>query len=152
MHDLTRSGLALIAAILGAFWSRSKIASKRRESRRIAELAGVALDLVRNQEIAHHTDPVRSPHAFVSSMHLRDMVLQDEHNIRERVRLWSKVARIVEGNANIRANVEEVAGDETRVWRWVGACKSILINRVYPWIDSFLLPEIVLSTCSNLKT
>ena len=46
------------------------------------------------------------------------------HNVRERVRLWTKVARIVEGNANVRANVEEVAGDETRVWRWVGAASS----------------------------
>ncbi|CAE6519042.1 unnamed protein product [Rhizoctonia solani] len=111
----------LIATITGALWTRSKIASKRRESRRIAELAAVALDLVRNQEIAHHTDAVRSPHAYVSSLHLRDMVLQEEHNVHERMRLWSKVAKIVEGNANIRANIEEVAGDETRVWRWVGA-------------------------------
>ncbi|CAE6347615.1 unnamed protein product [Rhizoctonia solani] len=110
----------LIGTIISAFWTRSKLASKRRESRRIAELAAVALDLVRNQEIAHHTDAVRSPHAYVSSLHLRDMVLQEEHNVHERMRLWSKVAKIVESNANIRANVEEVAGDETRVWRWVG--------------------------------
>ncbi|CAE6432638.1 unnamed protein product [Rhizoctonia solani] len=111
----------LIATIFGALWTRSKLALKRRESRRIAELAAIALDLVRNQEIAHHTDPVRSPHAYVSSLHLRDMVLQEEHNVHTRMRLWSRVAKIVEGNANIRANVEEVAGDETRVWRWVGA-------------------------------
>ncbi|CAE7161605.1 unnamed protein product [Rhizoctonia solani] len=111
----------LVATIIGAFWSRSKLASKRRESRRIAELAAVALDLVRNQEIAHHTDAVRSPHVYVSSLHLRDMILQEEHNVHERMRLWSKVAKIVEGNANIRANIEEVAGDETRVWRWIGA-------------------------------
>ncbi|CAE6525222.1 unnamed protein product [Rhizoctonia solani] len=111
----------LIATIVGTFWTRSKLASKRRESRRIAELAAVALDLVRNQEIAHHTDAVRTPHAYVSSLHLRDMILQEEHNVHERMRLWSKVAKIVEGNANIRANVEEVAGDETRVWRWIGA-------------------------------
>ncbi|CAE6439952.1 unnamed protein product [Rhizoctonia solani] len=111
----------LIATVISALWTRSKIASKRRESRRIAELAAVTLDLVRNQEIAHHTDAVRSPHAYVSSLHLRDMVLQEEHNVHKRMRLWSKVAKIVESNANIRANVEEVAGDETRVWRWVGA-------------------------------
>ncbi|KAJ1310217.1 hypothetical protein OPQ81_006959 [Rhizoctonia solani] len=86
----------LIATVVGAFWTRSKIASKHRESRRIAELAAVALDLVRNQQIAHHTDPVRSPHVYVSSLHLRDMVLQEEHNVHERMRLWSKVAKIVE--------------------------------------------------------
>ncbi|QRV86312.1 sulfide-quinone oxidoreductase [Ceratobasidium sp. AG-Ba] len=116
---------SLIGTVLSAIWARSKIASKRRESRRVADLAGVALDLVRNQEIAHHTDPVRAPHTYISSLHLRDMILQDEHNIRERVRLWNKVAKIVEGNANVRANEEEVAGDETRVWRWVGASRAI---------------------------
>ncbi|KAG9104604.1 inner nuclear membrane protein enriched at telomere/subtelomere region [Ceratobasidium sp. 370] len=115
----------LIGIVLSAIWARSKIASKRRESRRVADLAGVALDLVRNQEIAHHTDPVRSPHTYISSLHLRDMILQDEHSIRERVRLWNQVAKIVEGNANVRANVEEVAGDDTRVWRWVGASRAI---------------------------
>jgi len=114
----------LIGSIISAYWARSKVASKRRESRRIAELAGVALDLVRNQELAHHTDAVRTPYAYISSLHLRDMILQEEHNVRERVRLWTKVAKIVEGNANVRANVEEVAGDETRVWRWVGAGPS----------------------------
>ncbi|KAG9127161.1 inner nuclear membrane protein enriched at telomere/subtelomere region [Ceratobasidium sp. 392] len=116
----------LIGTILSAVWARSKIASKRRESRRVADLAGVALDLVRNQEIAHHTDPIRAPHTYISSLHLRDMILQDEHNIRERVRLWNKVAKIVEGNANVRANVEEVAGDDTRVWRWVGTSRAIV--------------------------
>jgi hypothetical protein len=31
------------------------------------------------------------------------------------------VERVVEGNANVRANLEEVrGGDEMRVWRWVG--------------------------------
>ncbi|QRW27204.1 sulfide-quinone oxidoreductase [Rhizoctonia solani] len=88
----------LIATILGAFWTRSKLASKRRESRRIAELAAVALELVRNQEIAHHTDPVRSPHAYVSSLHLRDGITRGAQRSHTDASLV-KVAKIVEGNA-----------------------------------------------------
>jgi len=30
------------------------------------------------------------------------------------------VERIVEGNANVRANFEEVNGEDIRVWRWIG--------------------------------
>lgn len=81
----------------------------------------IALDTLRNQELAHHTDPVTSPQPFLSSLQLRDLILQDEHSISSRRRLWDQVERVVESNANVRANLEEVqGGDELRVWRWVG--------------------------------
>jgi len=36
-------------------------------------------------------------------------------------RLWERVESIVEGNVNVRTNIEEVSGgQETRVWEWVG--------------------------------
>jgi hypothetical protein len=57
----------------------------------------------------------------LSSLQLRDLILQDQHSISERRKLWGKVERVVEGNANVRTNLEEVhGGDEMRVWRWVG--------------------------------
>jgi hypothetical protein len=93
----------------------------------VADLVQVALDTLRNQELLHHTDPVTNPHIYLSSIHLRDLVLQDEHSIPVRRRLWDKVERIVEGNTNVRASVEELAGgDEGRVWRWVGGVKSAI--------------------------
>ena len=91
------------------------------EDKRVAALVQVALDMLRNQEMAHHTDPISAPYAYLSSLQLRDLVMQDEHSVGARRRLWDRVERVVEGNANVRVNLEEVeGGDELRVWRWVG--------------------------------
>ena len=36
------------------------------------------------------------------------------------------VERVVEGNANVRTNLEEVeGGDEQRVWQWVGSAAKL---------------------------
>ncbi len=32
-----------------------------------------ALDLLRNQELAHHTDPITAPQPYLSSLQLRDL-------------------------------------------------------------------------------
>lgn len=63
-----------------------------------------------------------TPQPFVPSIQLRDLVLQAENSVSVRQKVWDKVEKIVEGNANVRANMEEVyGGDELRVWRWVGS-------------------------------
>lgn len=103
------------------WWSYST-QQKKIVDKRVAELVQVALDTLRNQELSHHTDPVVSPQPYLSSLQLRDLVLQDEHSVSRRRQLWDKVERVVESNANVRANLEEVeGGDELRVWRWVGS-------------------------------
>jgi hypothetical protein len=119
---------ASIFLAVSAYWTKGKIVSRQIESRRVGDLVQVALDTLSNQEIAHHTDPVTAPRAYLSSLHLRDLILQDEHSIPARRRLWDKVQKVVEGNTNVRASMEELeGGDEGRVWRWVGGAprKSI---------------------------
>lgn len=107
--------------IMGLLALKTRRAQNAIENERIASLVQIALDLLRNQELAHHTEPITAPQPFLSSLQLRDLVLQDEHSVRARKRLWEKVERVVEGNANVRTNLEEVeGGDEMRVWRWVG--------------------------------
>jgi len=116
------SVLASILAILATLGARIRVTQRQKESRRVAGLVQVALDTLRNQEMAHYTDPVNAPQPYLSSIQLRDLVLQDEHSVSARRRLWEKVERVVESNANVRANLEEIeGGDETRVWRWVGS-------------------------------
>lgn len=116
---LPHTALGLFTASLA--YTRSKVAANRIESRRVAELVQIALDTLRNQELAHYTDPVTAPTAFLSPIHLRDSILQEEHSVSARRRLWDKVERVVEHNANVRTNTEMLLGDETRVWRWVGS-------------------------------
>lgn len=102
--------------------ARVRSAQKEVERRRVSDLVQIALDTLRNQELAHHTDPIVAPQPYLSSIQLRDLILQEEHSISTRRRLWNEVERVVEGNANVRANLEEIeGGDELRVWRWVGS-------------------------------
>ncbi|KAF5380842.1 hypothetical protein D9615_003921 [Tricholomella constricta] len=112
----------IVLVILSLLFGRARTAQKRVESKRVADLVQIALDTLRNQELAHHTDPVTVPQPYLSSLQLRDLILQDEHSIASRSRLWDQVERVVEGNANVRANLQEIhGGDEMRVWRWVGS-------------------------------
>lgn len=112
---------ACFVAYCSLYALRRSRAQRQIEAKRVAELVQITLDTLRNQELAHHADPVTAPQAYLSSVQLRDLILQGEHSISTRRRLWDQVERVVEGNANVRANLEEVqAGDELRVWRWVG--------------------------------
>jgi hypothetical protein len=70
--------------------------------------------------MAHYTDPVSYRQPYLSPLHLRDLILRDEHSVAARKRFWDKVERIVENNANVRVNNEEMQGDEVKVWRWIG--------------------------------
>ncbi|KAJ7097962.1 Man1-Src1p-C-terminal domain-containing protein [Mycena belliarum] len=111
----------LVALILGGAVTRARRAQSAVEGQRVAGLVQTALDTLRAQERAYHADPETSGQPYLSSLQLRDVVLADEHSVPARARLWARVERVVEGNANVRANLEEVdGGDEMRVWRWVG--------------------------------
>jgi hypothetical protein len=108
-------------SLISAFLFRERRAARLIEDKRVGELVQVALDTLRNQELAHHTDPASAPAPYLPSHQLRDLVLQDEHSVAARAALWARVERVVEANANVRANLEETAaGDEMRVWRWIG--------------------------------
>jgi hypothetical protein len=104
--------------ILGA---RSSLARRALESRRVSKLVKEAMERVREQEARHYLDASAYPSATISSFQLRDELLQDEHSLTKRQRLWEQVEKIVEVNSNIRSNMEITStGDEGRVWTWVG--------------------------------
>ncbi|KAI0093624.1 Man1-Src1p-C-terminal domain-containing protein [Irpex rosettiformis] len=121
--DEWRKQVFAFLTLLGTIvYVRHQRAQKAIENERVAVLAQSALNLLRSQELAHYTDPVTAPHAYLPSLQLRDLILQDEPSIRARRRLWAGVERVVEENTNIRTNLEEVeGGNEERVWRWVGS-------------------------------
>lgn len=118
-----RATVFTIVGLVLSIWAiRARKAHRLVENKRVAELVQIVLDNLRQQEMEHYTDPVRTPQPYLSSLQLRDHILQDEHSISHRRRIWDQVERVVEGNANVRVNLEEVgSGDELRVWRWVGS-------------------------------
>lgn len=119
-EDWKRTLFGWIGAIILALLGRRRLTQNRLESARISGLVQTALEQLRLQETAHYTDPVSYRQPYVSPLHLRDLILRDEHSVAARKRLWDRVERIVENNANVRVNNEEMQGDEVRVWRWIG--------------------------------
>src|SRR5882672_4952772 len=112
----------MMGVVLLIFYLRAQMAARKAENNRVAELVQIALDTLRNQEMNYYADPATYLHPYIPSLQLRDLVLQDELSIPVRMKLWNKVERIVEGNTNVRASLEELrSGEEARVWRWVGS-------------------------------
>ncbi|THU90729.1 hypothetical protein K435DRAFT_821093 [Dendrothele bispora CBS 962.96] len=136
-----RATFVAIVSVIGAVWAnRSRRAQKKLDNKRVAELVQIALETLRHQEMAHYTDPVTAPEPFLSSLQLRDLVLQDEHSVVVRKRLWDQVEKVVESNANVRANLEEVeGGDELRVWRWVGSAGRIMKSVKFTQLSTLAL-------------
>lgn len=101
---------------------------KAEEDKEVAKYAQLALNALRSQELAHYTDPITTPQAYIPSLQLRDLVLQNLPSLNTRRRLWAGVERVVEENTNVRTNLEEVeGGNEERVWRWVGSAGTSLL-------------------------
>lgn len=130
----------LLATILGALWLRLQLAGRRAENEKVRKLVQTVLNELRkqvrcgcstrvlsltddsflSQEHQHHVDPALVPQAYMAQSHLRDLILQHEHSPARRQRLWTKVEKVVEGNANVRASQIEHNGEELRAWEWTG--------------------------------
>lgn len=104
--------LGILALVVLSFYIRHRITSSTLENQLVASLVQESLDTLQTQEYQHHVDPVTTPYPHISSNHLRDLLLRDEHSGAKRIRVWQKVEKIVEGNANVRSGVEELNGEE----------------------------------------
>lgn len=115
----------LILALGAIAAGRSKVTARAVENRRVRALVKDALETLQAKEAAHYIDPIQTPSPSIASLQLRDLVMQDEHSIPVRARVWEQVERVVEGNANVRTNMEVLNdGDEGRVWKWIGSANS----------------------------
>nr|POE51160.1 inner nuclear membrane protein src1 [Quercus suber] len=110
---------SLLDSIFGNLYT---ITSGRETEARAKQLAGLALQKLSDQASLHATEPELYHENFIAMAQLRDDVLRDEFSATRRKKLWEKVQRKVEGNANVRPMVREArTGDYGRVWEWVGA-------------------------------
>ncbi|KAF9571740.1 inner nuclear membrane protein enriched at telomere/subtelomere region [Mortierella alpina] len=117
------------------YWNRALRELRRRSDKVVFEtgLAGqkevkIVNGLVQNvltklsdQAHYYYVDPVIYPEPWLSDAHLRDALLADVHSPARRQEIWQKVHAIVESNANVRANDEDMRGEVHRTWEWVGA-------------------------------
>lgn len=88
------------------------------------DLVATTLDRLATQATLHARSEASEP--YISIGQLRDDVLRSELQGKRREELWSRVRRVVEGNANVRAAVRESrSGDVARVWEWIGGIGNI---------------------------
>ncbi|EME42174.1 hypothetical protein DOTSEDRAFT_175059 [Dothistroma septosporum NZE10] len=111
----------LLVASSGAY-GRKRITSVNETESKAKQLASLALEKLSMQASLHAQDPGVYTENYISVAQLRDDVLRDEFSASRRTKLWEKVQKKVEGNANVRPMVRESrSGDVGRVWEWVGA-------------------------------
>ena len=99
---------------------RSSIRSLQSSKARIPSLVATTLDRLATQAAMNARG--EASESWISVGQLRDDVLRDEFSANRRDKLWTKVAAVVERNANVRAAVREGRGGEvSRVWEWIGS-------------------------------
>ncbi|SCV67100.1 BQ2448_5746 [Microbotryum intermedium] len=111
---------ALLAMIATCLYARLAWARHVHEASHLHRLVHSALVLLRKQAEQSRIEGVVTSEPAIAQSHLRDLILQEEHSPARRERLWTQVARVVEGNANVRAKEVELAGEELRAWEWTG--------------------------------
>lgn len=58
---------------------------------------------------------------YLSTVQLRDILLSDVKNLKERNDLWEKVTKGLEANnTNIKSSLIEIHGDIMKCWEWIG--------------------------------
>ncbi len=58
---------------------------------------------------------------YLSAVQLRDVLMNDEANLKLRNNIWNKVTKNVgNNNTNIKSSLLEVHGDMMRCWEWIG--------------------------------
>lgn len=62
---------------------------------------------------------------YLSTVQLRDILLSDVRDLKERNKLWGKVTNKLEANnTNIKSSLVEVHGDIMKCWEWIGPIDS----------------------------
>ncbi|CAK9439975.1 uncharacterized protein LODBEIA_P40750 [Lodderomyces beijingensis] len=89
------------------------------------QLSLVKVDIIYQEVISKLTTQLRLSRTssnikpFIGSNQLRDLILGNEHNLGERLRLWNQVSNKIENNTNVATNVVEDHGEIMKVWEWV---------------------------------
>lgn len=108
-------------AISNSFLNFAEFSRRRSAKTKVAHLVGLTLKQLAKYKLRSAAAPLRFPDPYLAVSQLRDSVLANEFDGRERQRLWSEVQKVVEGNSNVRARQVELEGEWLRAWEWVGA-------------------------------
>ncbi|KAF5870891.1 putative sister chromatid separation protein [Botrytis fragariae] len=128
-HTLARYYLeigSLILAFILFLYARSSIRNHTATKAAIPALVSLTLQRLATQASLHASDPDGFKDGWISIGQLRDDVLRDEHSLKKREQIWTKVKKVVEMNSNVRSMQRESQnGEISRVWEWIGALEDV---------------------------
>lgn len=126
-YSLQLATLTLVLAL--AFYARQQYILYTATIEAVPHLVSLTLDRLSTQAALHVQDKEGFPEPWISIGQLRDDVLRNEHSVAKREKLWQRVRKVVELNANVRASQREARnGEISRVWEWIGAVGAIEPN------------------------
>ncbi|ODV64998.1 hypothetical protein HYPBUDRAFT_115340, partial [Hyphopichia burtonii NRRL Y-1933] len=57
---------------------------------------------------------------YISSIQLRDLILSNESNLKNKLEIWKKIISKIELNTNVKSETIEHFGEVMKVWEWIG--------------------------------
>lgn len=116
----------MIATFLLFRYIRSSIRDRLATRAVIPSLVSLTLQRLATQASLYASDPDAVKDSWISIGQLRDDVLRDEHSLKKREQIWTRVKAVVEMNSNIRsAQRQSKNGEISRVWEWIGALGDV---------------------------
>ncbi|KAJ1915056.1 inner nuclear membrane protein enriched at telomere/subtelomere region [Tieghemiomyces parasiticus] len=129
-----REVMGLLVVLTVVLFIRARYRRYVRESRLVEELVHAAVQRLVQQEHLHYVDPTQHPSNALSVTQLRDVLVTPAYaaSAAARHRLWERVRKRVEHNANVRVRMTQVKGEPHRVWEWIGAAPAFGANGTNP--------------------
>ena len=118
--------MMIIFVIASGSYGKYSITHDRAMEAKAKQLASDVFDRLANNAALISQEPGAFPEKGVGMAQLRDDVLRNEFSSSRRQKLWQRVQKKVEYNANVRAAVRTTAsGDVARMWEWIGPVKLL---------------------------
>lgn len=78
------------------------------------------LNKLKTQARIGHENENSGVFKYIGSNQLRDLILSNENDLNQRLKLWKQVVDKVEKNSNVSHRIIEHHGEIMKVWEWIG--------------------------------
>ncbi|KTB07126.1 Inner nuclear membrane protein SRC1 [Nakaseomyces glabratus] len=118
LHQTIMKYRKIISIVLGFIISiaviRYRIKTFFEQKKKIANYTNEVIELLKDKKATDKGD------AFISSVHLRDYILDGKGSTKTKNKLWEEILKKLNQNTNIKSSLMEVHGDMMKCLEWVG--------------------------------
>lgn len=106
--------LIVLGFIISIAVIRYRIKTFFEQKKKIANYTNEVIELLKDKKATDKGD------AFISSVHLRDYILDGKGSTKTKNKLWEEILKKLNQNTNIKSSLMEVHGDMMKRLEWVG--------------------------------